>query len=73
MSADGRATRITLFSFASPRMRAFRPSWFAFFLCFVAWCGITPFMPIIREDDEPDQGWLCNRFALPVGCISASC
>ncbi|MFH5806279.1 MFS transporter [Alienimonas sp. DA493] len=42
-------------------MRAFHMSWFAFFLCFLAWFGIAPLMAVVREEMglTPDQiGWL---------------
>lgn len=41
-------------------MRAFHMSWFAFFLCFFAWFGIAPLMPIIREElhlTKDQIGW----------------
>lgn len=60
MTADGRATRINLLDFRSPPMRAFHCSWSAFFLCFFAWFGIAPLMPIVRKEMglTPDQvGW----------------
>ncbi len=41
-----KATRIKLFSFGTPQMRAFHMSWFAFFLCFFAWFGIAPLMAV---------------------------
>src|SRR6266849_3136297 len=47
---DGRAARVSLFDFRSAPMRAFHLSWFAFFLCFVAWFGIAPLMAVVRED-----------------------
>ena len=47
---DGKATRIRLLDFRSVPMRAFHLSWFAFFLCFVAWFGIAPLMAIVRDD-----------------------
>jgi MFS transporter, NNP family, nitrate/nitrite transporter len=31
-------------------MRAFHMSWIAFFLCFFAWFGIAPLMPIVRQE-----------------------
>jgi NNP family nitrate/nitrite transporter-like MFS transporter len=46
----GRATSVKLFDFRSAPMRAFHLSWFAFFLCFVAWFGIAPLMAVIRDD-----------------------
>lgn len=50
MTSWGKATRIDLFSFASPQMRAFHMSWMAFFAVFFAWFGIAPLMPVVRED-----------------------
>lgn len=47
---DGRATRVSLLDFRSAPMRAFHLSWFAFFLCFVAWFGTAPLMAVVRED-----------------------
>jgi len=54
---SGKATRINLFSFSTPQMRAFHMSWFAFFLCFLAWFGLAPFMPTIRAEMKltPEQ------------------
>ncbi len=46
----GKATRIKFFDFRSAPMRAFHLSWFAFFLCFVAWFGIAPLMAVVRDD-----------------------
>lgn len=45
-----KATRINLSSFAAPQMRTFHMTWFAFFLCFFGWFGITPMLKIVRED-----------------------
>ncbi len=45
-----KATRIRLFSFNTPQMRAFHVTWFAFFLCFFAWFGIAPLMAVVREE-----------------------
>ncbi|MFG0297872.1 MAG: MFS transporter [Maioricimonas sp. JB045] len=50
METPQKATRINLFSIASPQMRAFHMSWFAFFLCFFAWFGIAPLMKVVREE-----------------------
>ncbi|CAN5616044.1 MFS transporter [soil metagenome] len=50
MPSEGRATRINLLDFRTPPMRAFHMSWFAFFLCFFAWFGIAPLMPIVRAE-----------------------
>src|SRR3954469_20730499 len=50
MHHPGKATRIDLFSFRTPAMRAFHMSWFAFFLCFFAWFGIAPLMKVVRDE-----------------------
>lgn len=58
---NGKATKIQLFNFSTPQMRAFHMSWFAFFLCFFAWFGIAPLMGFVRTemDLSKDQiGWL---------------
>ncbi|SFJ32781.1 MFS transporter [Planctomicrobium piriforme] len=60
MHASGPATRIRLFDFNSPQMRAFHMSWFAFFLCFFAWFGIAPLMGIVRAElhlTKDQVGW----------------
>ena len=45
-----KATKISLFSFSTPSMRAFRMTWIAFFLCFFGWFGLAPLMPLVRAD-----------------------
>lgn len=45
-----KATRIDLFSFATPQMRAFHVTWMAFFVCFFAWFAIAPLMPAIKGE-----------------------
>ena len=47
---SAKATRINLFSFATPQMRAFHMTWIAFFVCFFAWFATAPLMPIIKGD-----------------------
>jgi NNP family nitrate/nitrite transporter-like MFS transporter len=59
-SSTGKATRIDLFSLSTPQMRAFHMTWFAFFLCFFAWFGIAPLMPIVRTElalTKDQVGW----------------
>lgn len=61
MEGSGKATRIRLFNFSTPQMRAFHMSWFAFFLCFFAWFGIAPLMTFVREEmtlTKSHIGWL---------------
>ncbi len=60
MQTSGKATRIRLCNFSTPQMRAFHMSWLAFFLCFFAWFGIAPLMPIVREEmglTKSQVGW----------------
>ncbi len=45
-----KATRIDLFSFRTPQMRAFHLTWIAFFVCFFAWFATAPLMPLIKND-----------------------
>ncbi|MDB5335843.1 MAG: major facilitator superfamily 1 [Planctomycetaceae bacterium] len=56
----GPASHLVLTDFKTPPMRAFHMTWMAFFLCFFAWFGIAPLMPIVRKEFglTPDQvGW----------------
>jgi len=48
--ASNKATKIDLFSFKTPQMRAFHLTWIAFFVCFYAWFATAPLMPIISAD-----------------------
>ncbi|HVX60903.1 MAG TPA: MFS transporter [Pirellulales bacterium] len=60
MQHHGKATRIDLFNVTTPPMRAFHMAWLAFFLCFFAWFGIAPLMPIVREQmqlSKEQVGW----------------
>ncbi|MCB0197107.1 MAG: MFS transporter, partial [Anaerolineae bacterium] len=50
MDFKNKATKINLFSFGTPQMRAFHMTWFAFFLCFFGWFGIAPLLVLVRED-----------------------
>ena len=49
MSAT-KATKIELFSFSTPQMRAFHLTWMAFFVCFFAWFACAPLMPVIKGE-----------------------
>ncbi|PHS03232.1 MAG: MFS transporter [Blastopirellula sp.] len=60
MDLQSKATRIRLFDFSTPQMRAFHMSWFAFFLCFFAWFGIAPLMGAVEEEmglNSDQIGW----------------
>jgi MFS transporter, NNP family, nitrate/nitrite transporter len=54
---SNKATRIDLFSFSTPQMRAFHLTWMAFFVCFFAWFAVAPLMPVIKGEFKltPDQ------------------
>lgn len=67
--SDGKAARIRLLSFSTPQMRAFHMSWIAFFLCFFAWFGVAPLMPVVREElvlTKDQVGWCI------IGSVSAT-
>jgi NNP family nitrate/nitrite transporter-like MFS transporter len=60
MQTEGKAERIELFNFRAPSMRAFHMAWLAFFLCFFAWFGIAPLMPVVRAEfglTKDQVGW----------------
>ncbi|RKR06605.1 NNP family nitrate/nitrite transporter-like MFS transporter [Kushneria sinocarnis] len=50
MDIRNKATRIRLFDFKTPQMRAFHLSWLAFHVCFFGWFGIAPMMAVVRDD-----------------------
>lgn len=50
MEVGNKATKISLFSLATPHMRAFHATWLTFFMAFFGWFGIAPLMPVVRED-----------------------
>lgn len=50
MDIRNKANRIRLFNVATPQMRAFHFSWFAFHICFFGWFGIAPLMAVVRDD-----------------------
>lgn len=60
MDVRRKATRIDLFNFSTPQMRAFHLSWFAFLLCFFAWFGIAPMMKVIRSELNLTPGQVGN-------------
>ncbi len=50
INASGtKATRIDMFTFSTPQMRAFHLTWLAFFICFFAWFAAAPLMPLIKN------------------------
>ncbi len=60
MFDEHKATAIRFCDFRTPQMRAFHMSWFAFFLCFLAWFGMAPLMPIVRAElhlSREQVGW----------------
>jgi len=47
---SAKSTKINLFSFNTPQMKAFHITWLTFFLCFFGWFGIAPLMAVVREE-----------------------
>ena len=62
-----KATRIDLFSFSTPQMRAFHMSWLAFFVCFFAWFAVAPLMPVIKGEFKLTAGQIANINIAAVG------
>jgi NNP family nitrate/nitrite transporter-like MFS transporter len=60
-------TRIRLFSFSTPAMRAFHMSWLAFFVCFFAWFAVAPLMPVIKGEFGLSPGQIANINIAAVG------
>jgi MFS transporter, NNP family, nitrate/nitrite transporter len=69
MNIHDRADRINLLDFHTPPMRAFHCTWMAFFICFFAWFGLAPLMPILR-DEMKLQPWQVGN--LIVASVSAT-
>ncbi|KAJ3191499.1 High-affinity nitrate transporter 2.1 [Irineochytrium annulatum] len=51
VDADGKATRINVFSNGKPHMRAFHLSWLGFFIAFTAWFA---YAPLLKNTVGPD-------------------
>ncbi|HEY0467043.1 MAG TPA: MFS transporter [Polyangiaceae bacterium] len=62
-----KATRIQLFSFSTPAMRAFHMSWLAFFVCFFAWFSLAPLMPVIKAEFALSKDQIANINIAAVG------
>ncbi len=62
-----KATRIDLFSFTTPQMRAFHLSWMAFFVCFFAWFAVAPLMPVIKGEFHLTADQIANINIAAVG------
>ncbi len=66
MELANKATRIRLFDFRSPQMRAFHLTWFAFHFCFFGWFGIAPLMAVVRDDLGLTKGQIGNTIIASV-------
>ncbi len=55
-----KATRIDLFSLATPQMKAFHVTWLAFFVCFFAWFAAAPLMPLIKNEFGLSKDQIAN-------------
>jgi MFS transporter, NNP family, nitrate/nitrite transporter len=62
-----KATRIQLFSFSTPQMRAFHLSWLGFFVCFFAWFAVAPLMPVIKGEFKLTADQIANINIAAVG------
>src|SRR4051812_42156921 len=62
-----KATRLRIFSFSTPAMRAFHLSWLAFFVCFFAWFSLAPLMPVIKSEFHLSKGQIANINIAAVG------
>ncbi|HVT34725.1 MAG TPA: MFS transporter, partial [Nevskiaceae bacterium] len=62
-----KATRIDLFSLATPQMRAFHLAWLAFFVCFFAWFAVAPLMPVIKGEFNLSKDQIANINIAAVG------
>jgi len=67
MPGAAKATRIQLFSFSTPAMRAFHMSWLAFFVCFFAWFSLAPLMPVIKAEFGLSKDQIANINIAAVG------
>ena len=59
-TVNSKATRIDLFSFRTPQMRAFHLTWMAFFVCFFAWFACAPLMPVIKGEFGLSKDQIAN-------------
>ncbi|MFC4764638.1 MFS transporter [Dyella koreensis] len=57
---SGKATRIELFQWRTPPMRAFHLSWLAFFVCFFAWFAVAPLMPLVKDEFHLSADQIAN-------------
>ncbi|MDB5818387.1 MAG: putative high-affinity nitrate transporter [Rhizobacter sp.] len=64
---SNKATRIDLFSLATPQMRAFHLTWLAFFVCFFAWFAVAPLMPVIKGEFKLTGDQIANINIAAVG------
>ena len=55
-----KATKINLFNFSVPAMRAFHMSWLAFFVCFFAWFACAPLMPVLAGEFHLTKDQIAN-------------
>ena len=62
-----KATRIDLFSLATPQMRAFHLAWLGFFVCFFAWFAVAPLMPVIKGEFKLTGDQIANINIAAVG------
>lgn len=66
MQPAQKATRIDLFQFRTPQMRAFHMTWLAFFTAFFGWFGIAPLMAVVSKDLQLTKAQVGNTLIASV-------
>lgn len=66
MATAQKATRIDLFNFRTPQMRAFHMTWLAFFTAFFGWFGIAPLMAVASKDLQLTKAQVGNTLIASV-------
>ncbi|HLX64003.1 MAG TPA: MFS transporter, partial [Planctomycetota bacterium] len=67
MQSTEKATRIKLFNFTMPQMRAFHMAWLAFFVSFIGWFAVAPLTADIRKDLDLTKDQMYSTFIASVG------
>nr|QPB67290.1 nitrate transporter 2 [Bangia sp. ESS1] len=63
-----RATKLIIWQFNRPHMRAFHFAWSSFFLAFFGWFALAPLLPTIKEEND----WLNDDSALDSNIIGVA-
>ncbi len=66
MESSTRADRLELFNLNAVATRVFHLSWMSFFLCFLAWFGVAPLMPLVRDELQLTKDQIGNTIIASV-------